>query len=155
MGNKAPEYDFVLPSSGIALKWKPLAVRVSLQIGVQFPNANQEGHRQAALLAARICVFDGQAKPSGMSFGDIQMWDDELDLEAFANHVGEQEAIRRAVLRKHGPGANVNAKEAFLASLEELQTSASRMQIAIGTILTASEAMRAEFDPLGSAPSST
>lgn len=150
-----PEYDFVLPSSGKALKWKPLRVSVSLGIGTQFPNANQEGHRQAALLAARIVVFDNVAKPNGMSFGEIQSWDDELDLEAFANHVAEQEAIRRMVLRKRGVNASVGAKEAFMAGIEELQSAAERMQNAIGTILIAADTMRSEFDPLGSAPSST
>lgn len=155
MAKELPEYDFTLPSSGIALKWRPIRVGTSLAISTQFPNANQAAHRQAALLAARIFMFNGEAKPTGMSFGQIQVWEDELDLTAFSDHVVEQEAIRAMVLRKRGHGATVGAKEAFMAGIEELQTAAERMQSAIGVIITAAEMMRSEFDPLGSAPSST
>lgn len=150
-----PEYDFVLPSSGIALKWKPLPVRVSLQIGTQFPNASQNGQRQASLLGARVCMFNGTPKPGGLSYGEITSWDDELDLDAFAEDVAEKEAIRSMVLRKKGAGATVGARQAFGEALEEIQASANRMQVGISAMLHAAEAMKSEFDPLGSQPSST
>lgn len=149
------EFDFTLPSSGKTVKWRPLRVGTSLQIAQTFPNSNQAGHRQAALLAARIIKFDGQDKPNGMPFGEIIAWEDELDLEAFAEHVSTEESMRAMVLKKRGAGAKVDAKAAFGESLIELQQSADRMQAAISTMLQAADVMRMEIDPLGSGLSST
>lgn len=148
-----PEYEFVLPSSGKALKWKPLRAAVSIQIASQYPNASQAGFRQAALLGARVTMFDGQPK-TGLAYGEISQWD-EFDLEAFGEHIEEQETIRRMVLRKKGSDGQVGAKQAFSAAIEEMQLAANRMGQAVTAIMVAADAMRAEFDPLGSPPSST
>jgi len=150
------EYDFTLPSTGQTLKWKPIKASVSIQISAQYHAANQAGHRAAALLGARITSFEGTPKPGGMSFGEITQWD-ETDLEAFNDHVSDQETIRKIALKKKGPqsAGQINAKEAFNSSMEDLQVALNRAQAAIGQMLVAADMMRMEFDPLGSPPSST
>lgn len=149
-----PEYPFTLPSSGKTLTWKPLPVRVSMQLGTSFPGENQKGQLQAALLGARICAFEGQPRPAGLSYGEIQAWDDELDLQFFAEEVAEKESIRRSILRKKKDGP-VDGKDMFRTAVEDANTIANQFSIAIARVLEALEVLRIEYDPLGSGPSST
>lgn len=155
MSTSIPEYPYTLPSSGKTITWRPLGVGVSIQIVSQYPQASQAGMRGAALLGARIRSFDGQPRPAGLSYGEIQAWEDEFDLEAFGDEVHEKETMRRMVLKKKGAGGAQGAKEAFRAALEETQLSLNRVQDAISAMLLAADAMKAEYDPLGSQPSST
>lgn len=94
-------YDFVLPVSQKAIKWKPLDVGQQLALGAAY-QGNQKIYLDAAMYAARIVQYGDKTATPGVqpcSFPEIQVWD-EVDYTLFSDEVTARETERFNAFRK-------------------------------------------------------
>lgn len=95
------DYEFTLPVCGKVITWRPYPVGTYLD----FVAAHNKEHNRHMLgpnlLVERIVTFDG--KPRSQQIVDIRSWD-EIDYQAFSEHVDLIDMQRRAAHAKDKPG---------------------------------------------------
>lgn len=87
-------FDFTLPLSQKTLTWKPLTV--GQQLDAEAANRNNKIALTVDMFARRVLTYDGK---QGLTVGQLRDWD-QIDFDAFTDHVNEAETTRAAKFKK-------------------------------------------------------
>jgi len=137
-------YDFTLPLTKEAIKWRFLSVGEESDLVAAYNDQASRHLLSLAITAARIVSKDPAKK---VEIQDVREWDG-LDLEAFIDHVQEVQDTRVASLQKPDAGSLAPLEDswrAFRKSINEVLSNGEKLMVAM-------RAAKVAPGPLASSP---